>query len=200
MSTSPLILASTSRYRAELLSRLEVPFEQAAPTFDERTLDHELPRLGVRKFAVRLAEMKARSLATAHPGRWILAADQLAVVSEDPPEVLHKPGTPARAVETLMRLRGRTHQLVTGVILLRAGDDHYLEELDVHRLTMRDFSEQEARAYVASHAPVDCAGSYRIEDAGIKLFASIEGQDFTGIIGLPLLATARLLRRAELLD
>ena len=197
--TSPLILASTSRYRAELLSRLEIPFEQAAPSFDERTLDHELESLGVRRFAIRLAEMKARSLADQYPDRWILAADQLAVVSEDPPEVLHKPGTPERALATLMRLSGRSHQLVTGVVLLRAGEQHFLEEVDVHRLTMRRFSEDEAADYVASHRPVDCAGSYRIEDAGIKLFESIEGQDFTGIIGLPLLATARLLRAARLL-
>ena len=194
-----LVLASTSPYRGELLRRLEVPFEAAPPDFDERTMDTKLAALGVRKFACLLAAHKARSLAAQYPGRWILGADQLAVVSEDPPEVLHKPGTEERAMETLMRLCGRTHLLVTGVVLIEADSDRAYEAVDVHRLTMRSFSRDEAAAYVRHYQPLNCAGSYRIEDAGIKLFESIEGDDFTGIIGLPLLATAGLLRRAELL-
>lgn len=194
-----LVLASTSPYRASLLERLEVPFVTAAPTVDERSFDALLPTLGTRGYALKLAAEKASSLAESRPGMWILGADQLAVVSEDPPEVLHKPGTAARAVETLMRLRGRTHSLVTGVVLANADRNIRYEAVDVHHLTMRAFSRAEATHYVDTHAPLNCAGSYRIEDAGIKLFERIEGSDFTGIIGLPLLATASLLRRAELL-
>lgn len=194
-----LVLASTSPYRGELLRRLEVPFDVAPPEFDERTMDHKLGEFGVREFACMLANAKARSLAARYPGRWILGADQLAVVSEDPPQVLHKPGTEERALETLMRLRGRTHLLVTGVVLIEADTDRAFEALDVHHLTMRSFSREEASAYVRNYKPLNCAGSYRIEDAGIKLFESVQGEDFTGIIGLPLLATARLLRQAGLM-
>ena len=194
-----LILASTSPYRAELLRRLEVPFDAAPPDFDERALDDQLEALGIREFACTLARGKARSLAAQHPGKWILGADQLAVVSEDPPEVLHKPGNEARALETLMRLRGRSHLLVTAVVLVHADSDRCLEAIDVHTLTMRAFSREEAAAYICAYKPLNCAGSYRIEDAGIKLFESVSGEDFTGIIGLPLLATARLLRGAGLL-
>jgi len=198
-SSPKLVLASTSPYRGELLRRLEVSFDAAPPAFDERTMDSRLAQLGVRKFACLLAGEKARSLAARYPGRWILGADQLAVVSEDPPEVLHKPGTEERALETLMRLRGRSHLLVTGVVLIDADSDRRFEALDVHRLTMRSFSREEASEYIRRYQPLNCAGSYRIEDAGIKLFESVQGDDFTGIIGLPLLATARLLRQAGLL-
>jgi septum formation protein len=192
-----LILASTSRWRAELLARLEVPFEQAAPSFDERGEDHRLAELGVDGFALHLARGKARSLAPAHPGAWILAADQLAILDEaEGPALLHKPGTAARAVEQLVRLRGRTHRLVTGVVLVRGDEEH--RELDEARLTMRAFARAEAEAYVARHQPVDSAGAYHVEDAGVRLFEAIEG-DYTGIIGLPLLAVCRLLRAASLL-
>ena len=98
-----------------------------------------------------------------------------------------------------MRLSGRTHQLITGVCLLEAGTGRSLEALDHQELTMRQFERDEAQAYVTRHSPLDCAGSYRIEDAGIKLFERIVGGDYTGIIGLPLLAVAALLRRAQLL-
>lgn len=191
-----LVLASTSRWRAELLARLELPFRSAAPRFDERAEDHRFAELGPQAFALHLARGKARSLAT-DSSAWILAADQLAVLDEPGgPELLHKPGTTARAVEQLMRLRGRTHRLLTAVVLTRADIEHH--EIDQQRLTMRAFSRAEAEAYVSKHQPLDSVGAYHIEDAGIRLFERIEG-DYTGIIGLPLLAVCRLLRTAGLL-
>lgn len=191
-----LILASTSRWRAELLARLELPFRCVAPRFDERAEDHRFADLGPRAFALHLARGKAASIDAA--GAWVLAADQLAIVDEDGgPVLLHKPGTEARAVEALMRLRGRTHQLVTAVVLARGELEHH--EFDEQRLTMRAFSRAEAEAYVARHRPVDSAGAYHVEDAGIRLFERIEGDDITGIMGLPLLVVCRLLRRAGLL-
>lgn len=190
-----LILASTSRWRADLLARLEVPFSWEAPQFDERAHDDRFPELGPHAFALELARGKARSLARANT--WILAADQLAVLDEpDGPVLLHKPGTEQRAIEQLMRLRGRTHRLVTGVVLVRGDVEHH--EVDEQHLTMRAFERAEAEAYVTRHRPIDSAGSYHIEDAGIRLFERIDG-DHTGIIGLPLLAVCRLLRAAELL-
>lgn len=196
MASGPaLVLASTSRWRAELLARLELPFEQAAPRFDERGEDGRFAELGPRAFALHLARGKARSLDEGEA--WILAADQIAVLDEaDGPALLHKPGTEARAVEQLMRLRGRTHRLITAVVLARARVEHH--EIDEQRLTMRRFERAEAEAYVARHRPVDSVGAYHVEDAGIRLFATIEG-DYTGIIGLPLLAVCRLLRAARLM-
>jgi septum formation protein len=195
-----LILASTSRWRAELLARLELPFECVAPSFDERAEDARFAELGPSAFALHLARGKARSIAAQRRDAWILAADQIAVLpgqGTQGPELLHKPGSEARAVEQLMRLRGRSHRLITAVVLARGEREHH--EVDEQRLTMRAFPRAEAEAYVARHRPLDSVGAYHIEDAGIRLFERIEGGDFTGIIGLPLLAVCRLLRAAGLL-
>jgi septum formation protein len=197
-----LILASTSRWRIELLARLDLPFVSVAPDFDERAEDHRLPELGPHAFALELARGKARSVAATATGAnaWVLAADQLAVLDEpEGPQLLHKPGTEERAVEQLMQLRGRTHRLISGVVLARGGIEHY--EIDEHHLTMRMFERAEAEAYVARHRPIHSAGSYHIEDAGIRLFERIDsrGGDHTGIMGLPLLAVCRLLRAAGFL-
>jgi septum formation protein len=199
-----LVLASTSRYRAELLRRLGVPFVQRAPDLDERAHDAAFATMTAEAFAVRLAELKAERVAAAvvddagvDPGAWVLAADQLAIVPGDPPELLHKPGTEARAIDQLMRLAGREHHLVTGLVLRSVETGRCLRGIDRVALHMRAFGRAEATAYVRAFAPVDCVGSYRIEDAGIRLFRGIEGSaDPTAIIGLPLLIVARLLREA----
>lgn len=195
--TRPLVLASTSRYRHELLSRLDLEFTAAAPDFDERAEDHHFPTLGTHTFALHLARGKAASLRAAHPRGWLLAADQIAVLP--PGELLHKPGTPDQAVEQLMRMSGRALELVTGVVLLDALTGAAHEAVDHQTLTLRRYGRAEAEAYVQRHRPLDCAGSFRIEDAGITLFTRIDGADFTGIIGLPLLAVCRLLREVGLL-
>lgn len=225
--TAVLVLASTSRYRIALLQRLGLSFEAVAPGFDEREHDHALASLGPAGLALLLARGKARSIAPvvvegtppvaaatsssqesgAAAGPWVLAADQVAVLGEgDPPtwRQLHKPGTPAAAVEQLLQLSGREHRLVTGVVLRHAGTGVEHEAVDEVVLHMRAFGRAEAQAYVDAFAPLDCAGSYRIEDRGITLMRAIEavgpcGADPTSIEGLPLLLTAQLLRRAHLL-
>lgn len=176
----------------------------AAPEFDERAEDSRFPTMSPESFALHLARGKAASLAAAHRQAWILAADQIGVLGGDgdddgPAQLLHKPGTEEAATAQLMRLAGRRHRLISGVILTcpSTGESHEL--VDHQRLRMRAFAEDEARAYVQEHRPLDCVGSYRIEDAGIKLFAAIESVDFTGIIGLPLIAVSALLRRVGLL-
>lgn len=195
-----LVLASTSRYRAELLRRLEVPFVQAAPRFDEREHDGLFGTVPHADFALALARGKAQSLAADHPNAWVLAADQIGVAeSDDGPRLLHKPGTVEAGVAQLLSLAGRTHELITGVVLLDTRSGETREAVDRHRLTLRAFDEREAREYVERHRPLDCAGGYRIEDAGIKLFERIEGEDQTGIVGLPLIAVARLLREVGVL-
>ena len=201
MAPPRLVLASTSRYRAQLLERLEVPFEVAAPRFEE---DPERPRfaeLGDEGFALHLARGKAASLRAVYPDAWLLAADQIGVLQGDAgPHLLGKPGTEAKAIAQLLSMSGRSHQLVTAVVLAPPSGAAALETVDRQRLHMRAFGEAEARAYVMRHQPLDCAGGYRIEDAGIRLFERIEGSDYTGIIGLPLLAVAGLLREAGLLQ
>ena len=195
-----LILASGSRWRAQLLARLELPFEAVAPDYDERAQDHLFEELGPREFALHLARGKAATLASERPHAWILAADQIAVLDEPGgPILLHKPGSEERAEAQLMRLRGRRHRLITAVVLRgpapEAAEAH---EIDEHRMTMRAFSRAEAADYVARHRPLGSVGAYHIEDAGIRLFERIEGEDDTAIIGLPLLAVCRLLRGADL--
>ena len=117
MRDPELVLASTSKYRRHLLTRLGVPFTTMAPRFDERAWEAAHPDARVDELALGMARGKAASLrASASPARWILAADQLAVIEEDGrTQILHKPGTPARAIETLLRLRGRSHRLVNAV-------------------------------------------------------------------------------------
>ncbi|MCX4239307.1 Maf family protein [Paraliomyxa miuraensis] len=156
-------------------------------------------RLDDAAFALKMARGKARSLAERHPERWILAADQIAVLPGPPRRLLDKPGHPEVAVEHLMALSGRTHDLTTGVVLLHPARGREHHAIDQQRLTLRAFDRQEAETYVRRHRPLECAGSHRIEDAGIKLFERIEGQDYTGIMGLPLLAVARLLREVGVL-
>lgn len=201
MKAAPLVLGSTSRYRRELLERLGVPFSQAAPTFDERTHDARFGEVASGAFALELAVEKARSIAVEGGERWLLCADQVGVLTRDDGsrQMLTKPETPERCVEQLMELAGRTHALVNGIVLFHEGTGRQLTTTDRQELTMRAFGRDEAEAYVRDFAPLDCAGGYRIEDAGIRLFERIQSDDFTGIIGLPLLSTARLLREAGLL-
>lgn len=192
-----LVLASTSPYRRKLLEQIGLPFITDAAGFDERAEDHQFTDLGAQGFVLHLARGKAASLRSVHPHSWILGADQIAVLP--PGDLLHKPGTPERAVEQLMRMSGRVLELVTGVALLDARTGTFYEAVDHQRLTLRAYARSEAEAYVTHHQPLDCAGSFRIEDAGITLFERIDSGDFTGIIGLPLLAVCRLLRGVGLL-
>lgn len=190
-----LLLASTSRYRKELLERLAIPFDVAAPGFDESAHEHRFASSTDEAFALHLAEGKARSLERSHSSHLILAADQIATIETPVRTLLHKPGSVDRAVAQLMTLAGRTHTLTTGVVLLEASSGRLETAVDRQRLTMRAYSEQEARAYVEAARPLDCVGAYRVEDAGITLFDDIRADDVTGIIGLPLLKVCGLLRR-----
>lgn len=190
-----LVLASGSRYRAELLAKLDVPFDAVPADIDERAFDDRFAQIGDEDFALTIARAKAAHVHARHPDAWVLAADQIAVVDRT---LLHKPGDVARAIDQLMELAGRTHALVTGIVLHGPGD-RVLEAVDRVELRMRAFGRAEATAYVLRHRPLDCCGSYRIEDAGVRLMESISGADPTSIMGLPLLRTCALLRQAGIL-
>ncbi|MCU0672891.1 MAG: Maf family protein [Myxococcota bacterium] len=185
-----LVLGSTSPYRRELLARLRVPFDVLGPDVDEEALQ----RSGAEpsSIALRLAVAKAASVAAKRSDAFVIGSDQ--VVDLDS-EILGKPGDEARAREQLARLQGRTHRLVTAVAL-RAPDGTLRTHVDVHRMTLRSLGAAEIERYVAAEQPLDCCGAYKIESLGIALFERIEGDDFTAIPGLPLIALGRLLRES----
>lgn len=195
----PLVLASTSTYRRELLGRLGIPFATAVPRFDEGKHRQRFAQLSEEAYALEMASGKARSLAEDYDDHWILAADQIAVLPGPPRRLLIKPDSEAAAVAQLLDLAGRTHHLTTAVVLYDSKTQYLRTAVDRQKLTMRDFSGDEAAAYVARCRPLDSVGAYRIEDAGITLVESIEGKDYTGIIGLPLLEICRLFREVNLL-
>ncbi len=185
-----LVLASTSPYRKRLLERLRVPFDAVAPDCDEGAVK----RAGHAPDAVArlLARAKAESVRATHAGAFVLGGDQVAELDG---EVLDKPGSVAAAEAQLARLAGRSHRLLTAIHL--AGPDGFAREhLEVHHLRMRSLDAAAIARYVAADRPLDCCGSYRVESLGVALFERIEGEDFTAIEGIPLLATSAMLRDA----
>ncbi len=191
MSAPRLILASTSTFRRALLERLGLPFTCEAPRFEE-ALPPAPPSTPdqVRALVLENARGKAESLRALHPGAFILASDQLA---ECEGRVLMKPGTPERAEEQLRFLRGREHRLHTAVVLADTGTGTLEGEVVTNVLRVRALSDAQIRRYVERDNPVDAAGSYLSEGLGIALFDWIRGDDPTAVIGLPLIATCRLL-------
>ncbi len=185
----PLILASTSIYRRDLLARLGPAFSVEKPAVDEAAVqrDRNLPPYAI---AATLARMKAEAVAGRHPGAVVIGSDQLATVDG---EILGKPGSAAAARAQLARLSGRTHELVTAVSVIHpGGPEHHLA---IIRLQMRPLSAEAIARYVEADQPLDCAGAYKLEQRGIALFSAIEGDDHTAIVGLPLLWLGSILAR-----
>lgn len=190
MTERPLILASTSRYRRELLTRLGLAFEAVAPPYDEEAGKLTHAHLDVEALSLELARGKARSVVAVHPDAIVIASDQIAVIDG---QRLDKPGTRERACAQLAQIAGRTHRLVTSLVVIdgRTGEEH--THVDAHELTMRALSAAQVEDYVARDQPLDCAGSYRIESLGVALFERVRGDDGTAIVGLPLMALVRIL-------
>lgn len=189
---SRLVLASTSRYRRELIERLGLAIECVAPPFDEEAAKTSLAHLRAEELVVALARGKAASLSALDPHAIVIGADQVAEIDGT---ILGKPGTRENAVAQLSRLAGREHRLLTGVAV--ACGSRVETALDVHSLRMRALAREAIEAYVGRDAPLDCAGSYRVESLGIALFESLRGDDFTAIIGLPLTKVVTLLERFD---
>jgi len=186
-STMRLILASGSRYRAALLGRLQLPFEALPSEVDETPLAGESPRA----LTGRLALAKAQALAVRNPDAWVLGSDQSAAVGG---VLLGKPGTLQRAREQLRLLSEQSVEFLTAVALLRG--DQRLQALDVTTVRFRRLEDAEIDRYLAAEPALDCAGSFQCEGLGITLFEEIQSSDPTGLIGLPLILSARLLRQA----
>lgn len=183
-----LILASTSVYRRELLSRLRLPFETARPDSDETPLPGEAPAALAR----RLAQAKAAAVAALHPGAWVIGSDQVAEFDGRP---LGKPGGRQAAIAQLAGMSGQRVQFHTGVCVMQAGQAP-LQALDLTVVEFRALELDQIERYVDAEQPFDCAGSFKSEGLGISLFEAIDSRDPTALVGLPLIATARLLRQA----
>ncbi|PTR30897.1 septum formation protein [Luteibacter sp. OK325] len=189
MSAQPVvILASTSAYRASLLRRLLDRFEQASPGTDEVPLPGEAPAAR----AARLAEAKARAIASTRTGCVVIGSDQVADLEGT---VLDKPGTVHAAHRQLAASSGREVVFHTAVCVVDASGkaSFHVDETRVH---FRHLSAQDIERYVERERPLDCAGSFKCEGLGIALFERIVNEDPTALIGLPLIATCRLLRDA----
>ncbi|HEX7675748.1 MAG TPA: nucleoside triphosphate pyrophosphatase [Bdellovibrio sp.] len=183
-----LILASTSKYRQELLHRLAVPFTALAPLIDEEK--EKDPSLAPRALAEKLAFLKAQSLKG--PGKIVIGGDQLVSFEG---RIIGKAHTTERAVEQLLSMQGKTHELVTAICIFDG--DKVLPYTDITRMHMKKLSREQIERYVSLDNPIDCAGSYKIEKHGIMLFDKIESEDFTAIQGLPLIALSKLLENCD---
>lgn len=183
-----LILASTSPYRRELLQRLRLPFTTLGPQVDEAVLPGEAPTALVQ----RLAHAKAAAVAGRETGAWVVGSDQVAELDG---VALGKPGGRKAAIAQLAAMSGRRVAFRTAIALVH-GDGRELAALDTTTVRFRTLSRAEIERYVDAEQPFDCAGSFKSEGLGISLFATIESQDPSALVGLPLIAAARLLREA----
>jgi septum formation protein len=186
---SKLILASTSTYRRELLSRLCIPFEVIAPMVDETPQRDEIPQA----LASRLALAKSTAVAVHNPDAWVIGSDQVVNLKG---ECLGKPGTHENAVAQLKRLQGQEVYFETAVALVCVNQQKSFEELVRVRVEFRVLSTEAIVRYLKAETPYDCAGSAKSEGLGISLLECIENKDPTALIGLPLIATCKMLRAA----
>lgn len=184
-----LVLGSTSRYRRELLERLRVPFDVAAPDVDETALPGETPRA----LAERLALAKAYAVAQAFPQAVVIGSDQVADLNGLP---LGKPGSHERAVVQLRQMRGQTVVFQTAVAVVCLESGFAQTDLAAVRVKFRDLTDDEIENYLRAEQPYDCAGSAKSEGLGIALLESIDNDDPTALIGLPLIRTCRMIQAA----
>lgn len=188
MDPRPVLLASSSPYRRQLLARLGLTFEAASPEIDESPLNHET----AEQLATRLARSKAEALANEWPGHWIIGSDQVACLEDD--TLLNKPGDHQRAVQQLARSSGQRVSFMTGLALLDANSGNIQTHCEHFHAHFRQLSLQEIEYYLQAEQPYDCAGSFKMEGLGIALFSRLEGRDPNSLVGLPLIALTDMLR------
>lgn len=182
-----IVLGSTSKYRAELLARLGLPFEAARPNCDET------PQIGEKPLdlALRLAKIKAQSLSTQYPDSIIIGSDQVCALAG---QVLGKPGTVENAVQQLRTMRGQPVTFYTGLSVLQSKTGESQSAVDQTIATLRNLTDAEIDRYIEAEMPLDCAGSFMVEKLGISLFEQVESRDPTALIGLPLISLCKSLR------
>jgi len=187
-----LVLASTSPYRRELLSRLGVPFETTAPDVDETPLPGELPDAT----AQRLSLLKAQAVAERYPDALIIGSDQVALLEG---RQLGKPGNFENAVAQLQAMRGKALEFHTALTLLNARTGRAQTAVVPVRLVMREYTDAQIEAYLQKDQPYNCCGSAKSESLGIALIARYETEDPNALVGLPLIKLTEMLA-AEGLD
>jgi septum formation protein len=187
-----LILASSSAYRRELLSRLRLPFESIAPDIDESARPGELPE----QTAMRLAHEKACAIAATHPESIIIGSDQVATLDG---EQIGKPGNHEAALLQLQKMRGKQVIFHTALCVLDCRSDSETKGFDIQNIQtlvhFRDLSDAELDAYLRIEQPYDCAGSAKNEALGIAILEKIVSDDPTALTGLPLIALTGMLRK-----
>lgn len=181
-----LILASSSSYRKDLLSRLHLPFECISPSIDETPQPGELPEQLVK----RLALQKAQRVAKDHPNALIIGSDQAAVLNT---QILGKPYTEENALKQLQKARNKTLQLMTGLCLLNSKMGTVQVDMVPFAVTIKELSDDALKRYVEKDQPLDCAGSFKWEQLGIALFSKMAGDDVTALQGLPLICLINML-------
>ena len=186
-----LILASSSKYRKLLLRRLHIEFATRAPCIDESPQAGELPGALVQ----RLALSKARSVAIANPDAIVIGSDQIAVFAD---EIIGKPGSRDASLQQLTRFNGRSVEFMTAVCVLRNNVGFCATHIDRTLVEFRDLRSDEIERYIDAEQPFDCAGAFKAEALGITLFRRVVSEDPTALVGLPLIRTSEMLRRAGL--
>jgi len=187
LSSQLLVLASTSIYRSELLQRLKIPFETIAPNVDETPLPGE----SALSTSTRLAEEKARVVASNYPDALIIGSDQVALLEG---RQLGKPLTHDNAVKQLRSMRGKTTIFYTALALLNSKTGHIQSRVAENHVTLRDLSDSEIEGYLLKEQPYHCAGSAKSEGLGIALISRMTGDDPNALIGLPMILLVDMLR------
>ena len=182
----PLLLASSSAYRRELLTRLRLPFTCASPDIDES----QRPGEAAIELVKRLAEEKARALAAHHPAHLIIGSDQVAVLDG---RILGKPHDFEKAREQLLAASGTRVSFLTGLALLNSQTGECQVDCIPFSVQMRSLTVERIERYLHAEQPYDCAGSFKAEGLGVSLFQSTEGADATSLIGLPLIRLVDML-------
>ena len=188
MNSQPLVLASTSIYRRELLERLQIPFQTAAPDVDETPLSGE----PAKQTSLRLSREKALAVATHYPDALIIGSDQVALLDG---QQMGKPLTHDNAVRQLRAMRGKTVTFYTALTLLNARSGEMQTEVAENRVSFRELGDEEIESYLLKEQPYHCAGSAKSEGLGIALISRMEGDDPNALVGLPLILLVEMLKK-----
>ncbi|WP_282364425.1 nucleoside triphosphate pyrophosphatase [Pseudomonas sp. PS01297] len=182
----PLLLASSSVYRRDLLSRLRLPFTCSSPDIDE---SHR-PGESALQLVQRLSLEKAQVLAASHPAHLIIGSDQVAVLNG---QIIGKPHTFDKARQQLLNASGASVSFLTGLTLLNSQTGHYQTDCVPFTVHMRHLNAEQIERYLHAEEPYDCAGSFKAEGLGVSLFQRTEGDDATSLVGLPLIRLVDML-------
>jgi len=187
MTTQSLILASTSPFRQQLLSKLCLPFEVASPDCDETPIPGETPT----QLVLRLAEQKARSCPLKSPAL-VIGSDQVCVIND---QIVGKPHNRDNAIKQLLAQSGKSITFYTGIALYNSDTNQCDTQLDTFTVHFRELTQSMVENYVDKEQPFYCAGSFKCEGLGIALFKRLEGKDPNALVGLPLITLVEMLER-----